>query len=468
MDISFFKGKKVTLLGLGLHGGGVGIVEFLVRNGARVLVTDLKSKDQLAPSLEKLKGLKNVEYVLGSHRPEDFIKTDLVIKNPAVPWDSQYVKLALQNKIPVEMDSSLFFKLSKNTIIGVTGTKGKTTTATMIFDILRLAGKKPVRVGVGQIPVLNRLDLLRKESIVIFELSSWRLSAIGRDKLSPHIAVIKNILGDHLNYYKTMENYVRDKKNIFLYQKKSDWLVLNDDDEVVRSFSAESVSQIIRFSRSPIRSGPSIYTEENAIYLNNGIDVKKLINLSDIRIRGEHNISNMMAAIGAAYSAGLSADEIKLTLPSLKGLSHRLEFVRETGGIRFYNDTAATIPDAVSSALNSFSEPIVLIAGGMDKKLNFEKLAKDIILKTKEVVFLKGSATEKILEQLKKIPDAAEKIKNPSVTDSMDEAVNLAFQKAQRGEVVLFSPGAASFNLFDNEFDRGDKFKEAVKKIREA
>lgn len=466
MDLNYFKGKKITLLGLGLHGGGIGTAEFIVRNGGRVLVTDLKTREQLKPSLEKLKGLKNVEYVLGTHRPEDFKNTDMVIKNPAVPWDNQYVKLALANKIPVEMDSSLFFKLCANQIIGVTGTKGKTTTATMIFDILRATGKKPVRVGVGQISVLNRLDLLKKESIVIFELSSWRLSALGRNKVSPHIAVIKNILPDHLNYYKSMDEYIRDKKFIFLNQKKNDWLILNYDDEIVREFSKEAISQLILFSALAQKTGPAVYIEDAAIYINNGIDSKKLIALNEIKIRGKHNLQNVMAAIAASYAAGLSAEQIKSALPNLKGLAHRLEFLRELRGVKFYNDTSATIPDAVVSALNSFSQPVILIAGGMDKKLNFEKLATEIVTKAKELILLKGSATDKIIEQIKKIPEAAEKFKTAPIFDSMNEAVNTAFQKSQKDDVVLFSPGAASFNLFNNEFDRGNKFIEAVKKLK--
>jgi UDP-N-acetylmuramoylalanine--D-glutamate ligase len=182
MDPSWFKDKKITVFGLGLLGGGVGIVKFLVNHGARVIVTDIKTKEQLAPSIKKLEGLKKVDFVLGQHRHEDFEKVDMVIKNPVVLWTNEHIRLALKNNIPVEMDSSLFFKLCKNPIIGVTGTKGKTTTATLIYEILKIAGKKPVKVGVGQASVLDKIDILERDSIAVFELSSWRLSAYCRGK----------------------------------------------------------------------------------------------------------------------------------------------------------------------------------------------------------------------------------------------------------------------------------------------
>ncbi|MFZ5982289.1 MAG: Mur ligase family protein, partial [Patescibacteria group bacterium] len=205
MKIEELKGKKITVMGLGLHGGGIGTIKFLSGVGAKVTVTDIKAKEELAQSLEKIKGLKNVETVFGQHRREDFIKADMVIKNPGVPWNNQHIKLALENDVPVEIDASLFFKLCQNPIIGITGTKGKTTTASLIFEILKTAGKNPLQVGVGQVSVLDKLELLKKDTWVVFELSSWRLSGLGRAKLSPQIAVWTNFYPDHLNYYKDLE-----------------------------------------------------------------------------------------------------------------------------------------------------------------------------------------------------------------------------------------------------------------------
>ncbi len=465
MDLSFFKNKKITVLGLGLHGGGVGVVKFLAENGAKVIVTDLSGKEKLAPSLEKLKGLKNVKYVLGQHRVEDFTNVDMVIKNPAVAWIDKHIKLALEKKIPVEMDSSLFFKLCKNKIIGVTGTKGKTTTATLIYEILKSAGKNPIKIGVGQISVLDKLSLLKKDSVVVFELSSWRLSALGRAKLSPQIAVFKNIMPDHLNYYGTMDKYLKDKKYIFTNQKPRDFLVVNYDDEKLKESLKEVPSQIIKFSYQPLKKSKSVFIDEENIYLNNGIDVIKLASVKSINIPGRHNLSNIMAAIGAVYAFGLSPIEIKKALPNLKGPAHRLEFVAEIEGVKYYNDTTASIPQAAISALQAFEQPIVLIAGGTDKNLDFENFGKEIVEKTKQVILLKGNATEKIFSQIKKYA-SKDFYAAIEIVDSMEKAVSLARKFAEKGDVVLLSPGAASFGLFNNEFDRGDKFKKAVGNLK--
>ncbi|HOW60461.1 MAG TPA: UDP-N-acetylmuramoyl-L-alanine--D-glutamate ligase [Candidatus Moranbacteria bacterium] len=463
MDASFFKDKKITVMGIGLHGGSVGMIKFLSDHGAKVIATDIKTKEHLESSLEKLKGVKNVHFILGHHRNEDFTKVDMVIKNPAVPWNEKHIKIALENNIPVEMDSGLFFKLCKNKIIGVTGSKGKTTTSKIIYDILKSAGKNPIKVGIGQISVMDRLEKLEKDSIPVFELSSWRLSALGREKVSPHIAVITNIFIDHLNYYKTMEKYIEDKQYIFSNQNTKDWLIINGDDQQIHEMVKENKSQIISFSYSPIKYSPSVFIEDNIIFLNDGVDIKRIISTEKINILGKHNLSNVMAAIGAVYAYGISVPEIKKALPKLKGTEHRLEFVLESNGIKYYNDTAATIPDAAILALESFSQPVILIAGGTDKNLDFKKFAKKIIEKTKYLVLLKGNATEKIINE---INDISEKglVDLFEVVNSMEEAVSIARKKAQKNDIVLLSPGAASFGLFANEFDRGDKFKEAVKK----
>ncbi|MCK9378740.1 MAG: UDP-N-acetylmuramoyl-L-alanine--D-glutamate ligase [Candidatus Moranbacteria bacterium] len=468
MDVSYFKGKKITVLGLGLLGGGLGVVKFLVKHGARVIVTDMKSKEQLAFSLKKLEGIKNIEYVLGHHRPEDFTKVDMVVKNPAVAWDNKYIKMALDKKIPVEMDSSLFFQLCKNTIIGVTGTKGKTTIASMIFDLLKLVGKNAITVGIGTASVLDKIEELKKDSVVVFELSSWRLSALSRIKKSPHIAVMKNILPDHLNYYKTMKEYIEDKKNIFAFQGPKDCLIVNDDDEKVQEIIKESKARIFSFSENSIKKNYSVFLENGYIYLNNGIDVRKLVALEGIKIIGRHSIINAMAAIAAVYAFGVKISEIKEAVVKLKGIAHRMEFIREVSGVRYYNDTAATIPQAAISAINSFDKKeIILIAGGSDKNLDFAEFAKEIVDYSKGIIFLKGNATEKLILEIRKNLPAEDKSKQFIIVDSMDKAVEFASRSAEKGDVVILSPGAASFGLFANEFERGDKFRKAVNDLKE-
>ena len=467
MKVEDFKGKKITVMGLGLLGGGIGTVKFLNLSGAKVLVTDIKSKEELSTSLSALKDLKGVEYVLGQHRVEDFIKTDMVIKTPFASWENKYVKMALDKKIPVEMDSSLFFKLCKNEIIGVTGSKGKTTTATLIFEILKKAGKNPVAVGVGKVSVLDKLKELKKDNVVVFELSSWRLSVLGRNQLSPKVAVLTNIFPDHLNYYNSMAEYINDKKDIFRHQKPQDFCVINWDDETLNKLGPEINSQIIKFSEHKIERGKSVCVEDGSIYLKDGIDEKKVLDVSQISLRGKHNLSNILSAIGAAYAMGVSLEKIRETILEFKKApAHRLEFIRELKGIKYYNDTAATTPESAISGINSFSEPVILICGGSDKKLDMSLLAKEICQKVKGVIFFKGSATDKIIAEIKKIIGQEASEKKFSIIESMEKALELANESAESGDVILLSPGATSFGLFSNELDRGDKFREAVMKLK--
>lgn len=454
-------------MGIGLHGGGVAAVRFFAEAGAKVIATDMKTEKELAPTLSKLKDLKGVKFVLGQHRIEDFENVDMVVKNPAVPWSSKHIQAALKKKIPVEMDSSIFFKLCRLPIIGVTGTKGKTTTATLIAEILKASGKKVFTAGIGQKPVLDLLEKIEgvKNGVVVFELSSWRLSALGRGNLSPHIAVVTNIYPDHLNYYGTMEKYIADKKCIFSNQKPDDCVVLNWDNEASRELAGETKSQVVSFFRRPTSKGEKtsdVYVKDDKIIFNNNGEEKEICDLSDIKLRGDHNIGNILAAAAATLAFGVAPEKICEAVKNFKGVSHRLEFVKELDKVKYFNDTAATMPDAAIAGINSFSEPVILIAGGADKNLDFKEFAKVIGEKVRRIIFLKGEATEKIKAELKKIN--AEKIVD-SEFDNMQKAVVRAKSLAGPGDVVLLSPGAASFGLFLNEFDRGDKFREAVGKL---
>ncbi|PID51987.1 MAG: UDP-N-acetylmuramoyl-L-alanine--D-glutamate ligase [Candidatus Moraniibacteriota bacterium] len=462
MDTNWFKGKRVTVFGIGLLGGGVGTIRFLVEHGARVIATDIKSREKLALSLEQLKDFKNVEYVLGQHRQEDFTKVDMVIKTPQAPWTNKHIKLALKNNIPVEVDSSLFFLLCKNPIIGITGTKGKTTTSHLIYHILKKSGKNPIKIGIGQTPVLDRLKLLKKNSVVVFELSSWRLSALAQEKMSPHIGVFTNFFPDHMNYYRSMDAYLKDKKNIFIHQKPKDWFICNKNDETVAKLCDEAKGNVLCVAREHVSDGRSVFMENGEIFINDGIDITAVMKVNESPLRGAHNINNIMCAIGATFAYGVPTKSIISAVKSFNGVAHRLEFVTEKKGVRYYNDTAATNPDSACVALDSFESPIVLIAGGVDKNLAYEEFAKKIIKKVKGVVFLKGTATEKIVSLIRKELGGDMKKISFEVVDAMDKAVEIATLGAEEGDVVLLSPGAASFGIFSNEFDRGNQFKKEV------
>jgi UDP-N-acetylmuramoylalanine--D-glutamate ligase len=466
MRVSDFKDKKITVMGIGLHGGGIAAVRFFASAGAKVIATDLKTEEELEVSIGKLKDLKNVKFILGQHRIEDFENVDMVVKNPAAPWSSKHIQAAIKKKIPVEMDSSIFFKLCKLPIIGVTGTKGKTTTATLIAEILKTAGKKVFTAGIGQEPVLDVLDEIgdTKDGVVVFELSSWRLSVLGREKLSPHIAVTTNIFPDHLNYYGTMEKYIADKKYIFSNQKENDWAVLNYDNEATRNLENEVKSKKIFFTTNAKTdfADDFVGAKEGKIFYKNTEEEKIVCDLNDIKLRGGHNIGNILAAVAVTMVYGVAPEKICEAIKNFKGVPHRLELVQEIDNVKFYNDTAATMPDAAIAGINSFSKPIILIAGGADKNLDFADFAKAISEKVKKVIFLKGEATEKIKTELRKTN--AEKIID-SEFDSMEKAVVRAKNISGPGDIVLLSPGAASFGLFLNEFDRGEKFRQAVERL---
>jgi UDP-N-acetylmuramoylalanine--D-glutamate ligase len=332
----------------------------------------------------------------------------------------------------------------------------------LICEILREAGLDPIKVGIGQVSVLDRLKELKEKSIVVFELSSWRLSALGRYGLSPEIAVITNIFQDHLNYYPNMGEYIQDKKYIFSSQKKSDFCVLNWDDERLRSIEKEVPSRIIKFSDHAIDQEKSVYISDNSIYVNKKGAEEKVLDVDEIEIRGIHNRKNILASIGAAQALDVGTEAIRRGVLSFVGVPHRLEFVRDLDGVKYYNDTAATSPDGAISSLDSFDEPLVLIAGGADKNLDMKELAGAIRKKTDRTIFLKGIGTDKIIAELRNIGKKGDF----TVVDSMDKAVTEARKLAKKGDVVLLSPGTASFGIFLNEFDRGDKFKSAVNSLR--
>lgn len=465
MKRSDLKGKRVTVFGLGINEGGVGTIEFLEQSGVReILVTDMKKREELLPSIKRLEKYRNITYVLGQHRPEDFSRTNLVIKNPAIPWTNEYIRTAERNGVPVEMDSSLFFSFCKNPIIGVTGTKGKTSTASMIAHILESAGKRVARVGISQTPVLGAFEKIRPEDTVVFELSSWRLSALGRIRRSPHIAVFTNLYPDHLNYYKTLSAYRKDKEYIFRFQKKGDTLVANVAIGLSDGIPAE-VEKLLFSEDGGLSENGAFFRDGEAILSRDGQETS-LFRADDLRIPGKHALGNALAAATAAFACGIDPAAIAAGFRTFRGVPHRLELVAEKKGVSYYNDTAATIPQAAISALHAFDRPVILLAGGADKNLSFGSFAEEILAKTKGVVFFRGNATESILREIRKLVPGNDTMRF-EVVDSMAKAVEVVSRSAEAGDIVLLSPGAASFGLFKNEFDRGEQFRRAVEALPE-
>ncbi len=415
-------------MGLGLHGGGAGVAKFFCRQGARVLVTDLKTKEQLRESLLKLKNLP-IKYVFGKHKEEDFMNTDLVIKNPAVPRDSYYLKIAKKHKIPIETDITIFFKLCKASIIGVTGTNGKSTVATLIHYFLKSKYELPRPKGrgipsgeffrrtsrrnsntflagnIGRSP-LEILSKINKKSRVVLELSSFELEDLDK---SPNVAVITSIYPDHLDRYKNLKEYIEAKKIIFKYQKNKDILLLNYDNLITRKFSINAPSKLYFYSKEIIPKKDKL--EKFACYIkNNNIfydkENKPIFSIKDLKLYGEHNLSNILAATSIAKILKIPSNNIKKVISNFKGVANRQEFVKEIKGVKYFNDTTATMPEAAIAATKTFSRrfpnsKIVLIAGGQDKNLNYKDLAEKIQKRISCLILLPGTASDKIEKFIK-------------------------------------------------------------------
>jgi len=435
-----FKGKRITVMGLGLLGRGLGDVEFLAESGALLTVTDLKTREQLEYSLAHLSKYQNIRFVLGEHRMEDFENKDFILKAAGVPLDSPYIAHARERGIPIEMDASLFAKLAKDAVlVGVTGTRGKTTTTLLIYEILKKAhGESATKVYVaGNIQGKATLPLLREVKggdIVVLELDSWQLQGFGEAKISPHVAVFTNFMDDHLNYYKgDRDRYLADKANIFLHQTGDDIFVATEDlYAVLKKKYGEHIKSHMVFARelSP--------------------DWK-------ILLRGEHNRHNVQLAVGAARALNIDESIMQVAIQSFKGVPGRLEFLGEYRGTEIYNDTTATTPDATLAGLKALSYDcnVVLIMGGADKGLDMSPLIKKLSKYAKRVILLPGSGSER-LEQEHRLGVETYN------TDTLEEAVREAVHEALPGDIVLFSPAFASFGMFVNEYDRGEQFKRIV------
>ncbi|MDB4992519.1 MAG: UDP-N-acetylmuramoylalanine--D-glutamate ligase [Parcubacteria group bacterium] len=431
-----FEGKKITVMGLGLLGRGLGDIQYLAEMGAELIVTDLKTEEQLQTSLDALKEFSNITYVLGEHRLEDFRNRDMVIKAAGVPMDSPYISEARDHAVPVKMSSSLFAEIAQIPIIGVTGTRGKSTTTHMIHAILERAGKKVLLGGnIRGVSTLALLPQVEEDSIALMELDSWQLQGFGEAQISPTISVFTTFFPDHLNYYKdNLDVYLADKANIFLFQKPGDTLVLGSQ-----------CAGLIQGKYSGLMQGwVSIAGADD------------LPNNLVLKIPGEHNRYDAALAKRAAEALHIDSDVALAALREFGGVPGRLELVRTVDDVQYYNDTTATTPDAALAALQALGETyagkVILIMGGADKNLDMNEFLKAVPEYTKRVELLAGTGTERIREHL---PDA-------EVFDTLVAAVGNARRHAQPGDVILFSPAFASFGMFTNEFDRGDQFNALV------
>jgi len=435
-----FKGKKITVMGLGLLGGAVNDIIFLAKNRADLTVTDLKNAKELKSSIKKLKKYLKIKFVLGKHRMEDFKKADLILQPGNVSIDSPYLAEAGKNKIPIYVSESLFAKYASEVMmIGVTGTRGKSMVTALIYEILsKNLKKKKIYFGgnVRNVSTLALLGKVKSGDVVVMELDSWALHGMGNIKKSPYISIFTSFMPDHMNYYKnSMENYFNDKANIFKYQKKDDILIIRPD--------------MKKFIKSKNVKGKLIIV--NA----------KNVDKYNFFVPGKFQKENLACAVEVAKQFKIPDSKITQALKNFKGLEGRLQYIKTVKGVKIYNDNNATTPEATIAgieALKNNKRNIILICGGADKKLPLDDFVKVVNKYCKAVIMIPGTGTD-ILSS-RKLKVESYKVEN------LNKAVEKAKKLAKTEDIILFSPAFASFGQFNNEYERNDLFLKIIKKLK--
>jgi len=463
-SINAIRDKHVTIMGLGLNGGGEAAVRFFLKKGAYVLVTDMKTQEQLQATVDRINNdpeldTSRLTYRLGEHRIEDFENADCVIKNPGVKYEGNKYLAAAK---AIETDLSIFLRFTDCPIIAVTGSKGKSSTVSAIYYGLKEAGYKTFLGGNITVSPLTFFDEVSLDTPVVIEFSSWQLADLrGRKVLKPHISIITKIVPDHQNWYGNMEDYVSDKRLIYADQDSGDYSIFDAGPDEPGTgpkcggtwgdlFAKESKGTVLR------------YDTENPRY-----DLGKLL------VPGKHMYTNAQNAALVMQLMNVPKDRIVKILQSWPGIDHRLQYFhswknQKGTNFKFYNDTCATVPEAAAAATQAFEKPVILITGGTDKGLELNKFTEAVINKdknftpVKDMYFLAGSATDKILPELNQ---AGINYNGPfsSLSELLDSLKKDLQTVDGKDEVVVFSPGATSFGMFNNEFDRGNQFMNGIK-----
>lgn len=474
-----FQDAAVTVMGLGrlMQGSGVGATKWLIRHGAQVVITDLKTEADLKESVTEVmkwyeqyrkdyptREIYHPLFVLGQHRAEDFTDVQAVLQNPDVRSENEFVQLAREHNVPIYSDVSLFFQLCPLPIVAVTGTRGKSTTTAMLGEMERAVDPKTVVAGNIKVSPLEFLDEILEEKTprpIVLELSSTLIESLEAQGNAPKIAIMTNLYPDHLNRYKNFDDYKSAKERMFSMQKADQFSVMNKENADVVAVASRIHSQIFWFTKGELAAGENgcFVKDGQIIFRRDGKD-ETICATTDILLEGEHNLEDALAAACAARLNDVPAEKIKEVLKTFKGMPERQEIIRELNGVTYVDDTTATSPEGAIAALNRFSKKgqIILLAGGASKDLPLEGLAKEIQAICKYVILFDGTATDK----LEALIGSLEHVR----VNSMKAAVEAASSIAQSGDIVLLSPGCASFGLFKNEFDRGAKFQAEVAKLK--
>ena len=454
---SYIKGKKVAIIGLGVS--NIPLLEYMNKLGAKVTVFDNREEEKIPKEyLEKINNY-GMEYFFGSECLSNLKNFDIVFRAPScMPTKKELVKAKEEGAI-VTTEIELLIKMCPGKVIGVTGSDGKTTTTTLIYEMLKEKGYNCYLGGNIGIPLFTKLNEMKEENFVILELSSFQLMNMA---VSPNISVITNITPNHLDIHSSYEEYIDAKKNIFKYQSENDIVVLNYDNELTRNCAKDANSKVVFFS-SETKLDDGVILDGNVIKLCSDKIRRHIINTKDILLRGKHNYQNICTAIAATKSL-VDLDTQIAVIKKFSGVEHRTEFVREIDGVKWYNDSIGTSPTRTIAGLYSFEEPIVLIAGGYDKHLDYTPIAKPILEKVKTLILI-GQTAEKIFLAVKEEEEKQDKKLDIYMCETLEDTVKLAKKSAKNGDIVLFSPASASFDMFKNFAERGDKFKEIVNNI---
>ncbi len=474
MNKEFFTGKTVLVMGLGRFGGGVDVTKFAASTGAKVIVTDLAPEAQLRDSIKQLEQFPPIEFHLGSHKRADFEQADIIIANPAVRPDNEFLQLARRRNKSVTSQIGIFFELCPAPIIGITGANGKSTTTALTAHLLKSTSNerraKPAPSGVegsdehvwlsgniGNEPLLTTIDQIGPNDLVVLELSSFQLEQLAEIQKAPNVALLTNLTLNHLDRYRTFADYCAAKENIFKFQNLDDKFpavsVFNAEDEIAAQWFEKYRKQAgricIRFSADDVSR-----------------DVR-----DSFALPGRANLSNLAAAVTVARHFGADDEQIKSCLPHFKALPHRLELVGQTNGVRWYNDSKATTPQSAIAALDAFDQPTIIIAGGYDKHLPFDQFGQEIAKSAKAAILI-GQTAPKIAEAIhnaisKRGTGDEGRGTRIETVNSLAQAVELAAKLATPSDVVLLSPACASYDMFENYEHRGQEFTRLVSGLRD-
>jgi UDP-N-acetylmuramoylalanine--D-glutamate ligase len=447
-----FRGKRVVVAGLGAFGGGAAAARYLVSQGADVLVTDLKSEEVLSDSIRLLNDY-DVSFRLGGHEGSDFESADLVVANPAIPFRSRYLQAARESDVPITTEIGLFAAKFPGRTIAVTGTSGKTTTTTLLGEMVSNEIPDTMVGGNMGVSLLDNLESSSPHTTAVLELSSFQLRYLGMMAWRPDIAVVTNFAPNHLDIHDDLADYKTCKQQLIAHQIADDVAVLNDDDP--ESGTWETEASVKRFGLTPL-AADGVFVSDGRIVSRHNEEEKPLGLIDELLIPGQHNQANACAAACAAVAAGCGVQVISESLASFAGVEHRLELCGSVRGVAFYNDSIATSPERTVVALRAIEGPIVLIAGGSDKGLDYDALGEVVRERVKQTILI-GETAGKM----------ASAIANESVerASTLDEAVQLAVASADDGDAVILSPASASFDMFTNFEERGVRFKALVREL---